>query len=347
MKSITLSHNHCQVWCLWTVPAHGTKAQHYCLASRSDCTVLTFLRLLHKFDDILHCFFYLVQQKSRSQDVAAIEQISSVAYHSWSRKRKHRRRYHQQPCPRCKTATDTDATVAPTLTHCVSVRSSSALWDMCSRNRFFWREWSLTRQFSARSSDTGEWSITVNLPPLEATESTTKKWDGGYEGGRDDTARGAWRCLFMELTLFVVKVASSHWKGANKYFSLCPSERNPLIRWRALLAPTSGIDWSKEESVKHTSRKQEKKTWWDQCILTTEMVFWQNDLDLQSTSCFLERSVTSYDQWHVCAVCRLTCMFVSLRWQQELLHKHCQQASQSCIHSPFFSLKSLNEWNDS
>ena len=57
------------------------------------------------------------------------------------------------------------------VSYCVSVRSSRALCVRCSRNMFFWREWSLTRQFSARRSDTGAWSITVNRPPLEAEKT--------------------------------------------------------------------------------------------------------------------------------------------------------------------------------
>lgn len=65
------------------------------------------------------------------------------------------------------------------VSYCVSVRRNRASFDMCSLNRFFWREWSLTRQFSARRSDTGECSITVNLPPLETANSTEEKWDSG------------------------------------------------------------------------------------------------------------------------------------------------------------------------
>lgn len=46
---------------------------------------------------------------------------------------------------------------------------------MCSLNRFFCSECSLTRQFSTRRSETGEWSMTVNLPPLGAEEEIEKR----------------------------------------------------------------------------------------------------------------------------------------------------------------------------
>lgn len=58
------------------------------------------------------------------------------------------------------------------------------------------------------------------------------------------------------LTLFVVKLAGSHWTGANKYSSLCPSERSLSAQWQALPAPASETDWSEEESKKHTEETE-------------------------------------------------------------------------------------------
>lgn len=52
------------------------------------------------------------------------------------------------------------------------------------------------------------------------------------------------------LTLFVVTVASSHWIGASKHFSLYPLERSPSVQWLVPPAPTSETDWSEEESVR-------------------------------------------------------------------------------------------------
>lgn len=153
--------------------------------------------------------------------------------------------------------------------YCVSVRSSRALFDMCSRNRFFWREWSLTRQFSTRRSGTGEWSITVNLPPLKVAEKRNEAVEGktairfkGVYKAANKKENEMWQMLremfnvTYWLTLFVVKLASSHWIGANKYSSLCPSERSLSAQLQALPAPASETDWSKEESKKHTHRKQ-------------------------------------------------------------------------------------------
>lgn len=125
-----------------------------------------------KPSSILH----LVQQKNLFQDVAGKELTSNVAYHSW-RGKKTRRVYLQ-------TLSHTVMGPIQTLSaaYCVSVRSSRAWFVMCSRNRFFWREWSLTRQFSARRSDTGEWSITVNFPLLKEADGTKEKWDGRRKG---------------------------------------------------------------------------------------------------------------------------------------------------------------------
>lgn len=36
----------------------------------------------------------------------------------------------------------------------------------------------MTRQFSTRRSDTGEWSITVNLPPLKVAEKRNEAVEG-------------------------------------------------------------------------------------------------------------------------------------------------------------------------
>lgn len=108
---------------------------------------------------------YLAQQKNLFQDVAGTERISNVAYHSWRKKKV------KMVVPSATLWCDNKHRHSPAIvpvSYCVSVRSSRALCVMCSRNRFFWREWSLTRQFSTRRSDTGEWSITVNLPPLKA-----------------------------------------------------------------------------------------------------------------------------------------------------------------------------------
>lgn len=81
----------------------------------------------------------------------------------------------------CVVITNTDIPATVSISYCVSVLSSRDLCDMCSRNRFFCKEWSFTRQFSTRSSDTGEWSITVNLPPLERADSkiSKDKWKCG------------------------------------------------------------------------------------------------------------------------------------------------------------------------
>ena len=75
----------------------------------------------------------------------------------------------------CDVTTNIDIIKTVSVPYCVSVLSSRDFCDMCSRNRFFCKEWSLTRQFSTRRSDTGEWSITVNLPPLETADSKRTK----------------------------------------------------------------------------------------------------------------------------------------------------------------------------
>lgn len=63
-------------------------------------------------------------------------------------------------------------------------------------------------------------------------------------------------CRLFNSTLFVVKLASSHWIGANRCSSLCPSERNQWAQSLALHVSSSETDWSEEESVNHTHRKQ-------------------------------------------------------------------------------------------
>lgn len=69
---------------------------------------------------------------------------------------------------------------------------------MCTRNKFFCKEWSLTRQFSTRSSETGEWSTTVNLPPLEREECK------GHMGTEDwDESKGKMKSLNRFIMLWI------------------------------------------------------------------------------------------------------------------------------------------------
>lgn len=128
-----------------------------------------------RFQAAILCL-YLVQQKNLFQDVVGKEQISNVAYHSWNEKKK--AKMVLPPATLWCHNKQRHSLHNVSASYCVSVRSSRALFDMCSRNRFFWREWSLTRQFSTRRSDTGEWSITVNLPPLKATEKRNEAVEG-------------------------------------------------------------------------------------------------------------------------------------------------------------------------
>lgn len=103
-------------------------------------------------------------------------QISSVAYHSWRETESKDTNYpvlHLQLFVMWQPQQTSPATLS--VSYCVSVLSSRDFCDMWRRNKFFCKEWSLTRQFSTRRSDTGEWSMTVNLPPLEKITAQKRK----------------------------------------------------------------------------------------------------------------------------------------------------------------------------
>lgn len=116
---------------------------------------------------------YLELQKNLFQDVVGKEQISSVAYHSCSKRKTKMGKSSAtfSTFMTWQTIQTSPTTISVSVSYCVSVLSSRDLFDVCSRNRFFCKEWSLTRQFSTRRSDTGEWSITVNFPPLKTADS--------------------------------------------------------------------------------------------------------------------------------------------------------------------------------